>query len=429
MTPPGIRGSAAAGLVTVAILVLGVGVWGVRAKLAGAVVAEGRVEARAQIVQHRDGGTVTAILVRDGERVRAGDPLIRLDGAELASEAAVLRGLLTELSARAARLEAERDGAPGPRFDPGLEARAAADPAVRAVLDGQRSLFAARRATLDETVRSYGEQAAQTAHEIDGQRAQIAAVATQIALLGDELATARALLEKGLAEASRVLALRREDARLTGQRGELEAAVARNLGRIAQIEVEILGLRARQREEAETELRDVLARIAELSEEREAIETRRARLTLLAPAGGIVHDLRVHGLAAVIRPADPVLYIIPQDEALTISARIDALQIDSVRAGQPAILRFPAFNARTTPELGATVERVSADVSTDERTGAQYYTAELRAREGEIARLGGQALLPGMPVEVFVQTGERSPLGYVMKPFADYFARALRDGG
>ena len=196
---------------------------------------------------------------------------------------------------------------------------------------------------------------------------------------------------------------------------------------IAQIDVEIVGLTAKRREEAVTELRDVEPMIARLDEELAALELKLARLTLTAPTEGLVHDLRVHSLGAIIRSADPVLFIIPQEEALTITAKIDAYHIDEVFAGRPVILRFSAFNARTTPEINAEVAQVSADVTTDERTGLQYYTTEIRISGSELARLGDQPLLPGMPVEVFIQTGERSPLSYFAKPFSDYFERAFKD--
>jgi HlyD family type I secretion membrane fusion protein len=424
-----IRGSALLGLLTVLVLTFGVGVWGAWASLAGAVVAQGQVqiEARAQIVQHRDGGVVKAILVRDGDRVEAGAPLLVLDEAELASQEKIIAGQLTELQARAARLATERDGDEAVLFPAAIEAAADKDPVVAAVIEGQKSLFSARLETLEEGSRSYEEQKLQIDNEILGQKAQIAALDEQIELLAGELTAAETLLDKGLTEGSRVLALRRENARLAGQKGELEAAVARNLGRIAQIDVEILGIGAKRREEAVTELRDVEARITELAEEQSAIGTKLARLTLTAPTEGLVHDLRVYSLGAIIRPADPVLFIIPQEEELMVTAKVDAYHIDEVFAGRPVVLRFSAFNARTTPEINAEVARVSADVTTDERSGMQFYTTELRVSRDEMARLGDQPLLPGMPVEVFIQTGERSPFSYFAKPFADYFQRAFRE--
>lgn len=424
-----IRGSALLGLLTVIVLTLGVGVWGAWASLAGAVIAQGQVqiEARAQIVQHRDGGVVKAILVRDGDRVAAGDPLLVLDESELASQAKIIADQLVELRTRAARLAAEQEGAATVSLPGELQSAAEKDTAVAGIIDGQNNLFAARLATLREATQSYEEQKLQIENEMLGQKAQIGALEEQITLLASELADAEALFEQGLIQGSRVTALKREKASLTGQKGELEASVARNLGRIAQIDVEIVGLSAKRREEAVTELRDVEPRIAGLEEELKAVQTKLARLTLTAPTEGLVHDLQVFSLGAIIRPADPVLYIIPQEEELMITAKIDAYHIDQVFAGRPVVLRFSAFNARTTPELNAEVARVSADVSTDERSGVQYYTTELRVSREEIARLGDQPLLPGMPVEVFIQTGERSPLSYLAKPFTDYFERAFRE--
>jgi HlyD family secretion protein len=424
-----IRGSALVGLVTVLLLTLGIGVWGAWASLAGAVVAQGQVqiEARAQIVQHRDGGVVGSILVKDGDRVAAGDPLLVLDEVELASQVKIIADQLAEFRGRASRLAAERDGNAAIIFPSELETAATTDPSVSAVIEGQRSLFVARLATLGEATRSYEEQKLQVENEVLGQKAQLSALDEQIKLVSDELADAESLLEKGLTQASRVTALKREKASLIGQRGELDAAVARNLGRMAQIDVEIVGLSAKRREEAVTELRDVEPRIAGLEEEFAALETKLARLTLTAPTEGIVHDLRVHSLGAIIRPADPVLYIIPQDQALVITAKIDAYRIDEVFAGRSVVLRFSAFNARTTPEINAVVARVSADVTTDERSGMQFYTVELSVPPAEIARLGTQTLLPGMPVEVFIQTGERSALSYFAKPFTDYFERAFKE--
>ncbi|NJO32927.1 MAG: HlyD family type I secretion periplasmic adaptor subunit [Rhodospirillales bacterium] len=424
-----IRGSALVGLFTVLLLTLGIGVWGAWASLAGAVVSQGQVqiEARAQIVQHRDGGVVASILVKDGDRVAAGDALLVLDEVELASQAKIIADQLTELRGRAARLAAERDGIEAVIFPSDLEIVATDDPSISAVIAGQRSLFAARLATLGEATRSYEEQKLQVENEILGQKAQLTALEEQIRLVADELADAEGLLEKGLTQASRVVALKREKSSLTGQKGALEASVARNLGRMAQIDVEIVGLSAKRREEAVTELRDVEPRMVGLQQELKTLETKLARLTLTAPTEGIVHDLRVHSLGAIIRPADPVLYIIPQEQALVITAKIDAYRIDEVFAGRAVVLRFSAFNARTTPEINAEVARVSADVTIDERSGMQFYTVELRVPPEEIARLGDHTLLPGMPVEVFIQTGERSALSYFAKPFTDYFERAFKD--
>jgi HlyD family secretion protein len=301
------------------------------------------------------------------------------------------------------------------------------DPAVASIIVGQDKFFIARLTTLAEATRSLEQQKLQIRNEIVGQRAQIKALDQQLLLVETDLLNSEALLDEGLVESARVTSLKRERASLAGQNGELEAAIARNLGRIAQIDIDILGLSTRQREQALAELRDVEPRIAVLTEELHALHVKLGRLTLTAPTEGIVHDMRVHSRGAVIRPAEPVLFIVPQDEELTIAAKIDIYHIDQVSTGSPVTLRFSAFNVKTTPEISAQVSRVSADVTTDERTGLQFYSAEVKVSREEIARLGGHALLPGMPVEVFIKTGERSPLSYFGKPFTDYFDRAFRE--
>ncbi|MEZ5887430.1 MAG: HlyD family type I secretion periplasmic adaptor subunit [Paracoccaceae bacterium] len=421
-----IRRPVMVGLLTCLVLFFGIFVWGARASLSGAVVATGQVavESRRQVVQHPDGGVVEGLLVSDGDQVVQGQVLLVLDDAELLSQRAIFAGQLLELRAQAARLKAERDDLPEIAFPDGLEALGTPE-AVEEVRSGQSALFTARLKTLEETGKSYAEQKLQVENEIGGLRAQEEALRTQIELNASELSDVEDLFKKGLVEAVRVTALRREAARLQGSLGEAEATVARNLGRIAQLDVEQLQLRAERREKAVGELREVEARAAGVQEQLNAVETRLRRLELRAPMAGIIHDLRVHTIGSVIRPADPVLFVIPKDADLTVLAHIDIYHIDSVHIGQAALLRFSAFDTRTTPEVAATVLRLSPDVTVDERTGAQFYTAELRADER--AALPDKPLLPGMPVEVYIQTGERSPLSYLLKPFTDYFNRAFRE--
>jgi HlyD family secretion protein len=418
-----------AGFVVIVALILGMGVWGSQASLAGAVIAQGRVEveARSQVVQHPDGGIVRTIAVRDGDTVARGQPLILLDGSELESQKAILGGQLTEFRARAARLKAERDGADAVAVPEDLVALGRGDPATAEAVASEVALFNARLGSLKEAVSSYDEQSKQVETEIDGQIAQVAALADQVDLVGQELASSQALLQKGLLEAPRVLALQRETARLVGTKAETEAAVARNRGRIAQIKVEILRLTAERREQAVTELRDVQSKISELSQQIEAVDLKLSRLALKAPMAGRVHDLKVFSQDAVIRPAEPVLYIIPDNGALTVLAKVDLYHVDSLQVGQVATLRFSSFNARTTPEVSASLVRVGADTSVDERTGIAFYEAELHVSTEELAKLGNQQLVPGMPVEVFIQTEARTPLSYMAKPFTDYFERAFRE--
>jgi HlyD family secretion protein len=417
------------GVLALLVLVLGFGLWGTLTRISGAIVAQGQIEVQRdrQVVQHPDGGVVEAIEVVEGQRVAAGDPLLRLDGAALKSELTIVEGQLSELRARSTRLAAERDGNAELIFDAELLAQAETSPEVAAQIEGQRRLFEARRATLVEQREQLAKRIEQIQSQAEGIAAQRAALTRQLALIDQELASQQSLLDKGLAQAGTVLALQREQARLEGQIGELVASLAQTEGQVTEIEIQISGLDTRRREESTTELRDTGPAILELAERRRALVERIDRLEIRAPVAGIVLGLQVTTPRSVLRAAEPVLYIIPQDRPLVITARIAPIHIDEVAAGQPAELVFSAFSSRETPHLTGRVTLVSADALTDPQTGATYYVAELELDEGEQARLGDKVLLPGMPVEVFLQTGRRTPLAYLVKPFTDYFSRAFRE--
>jgi HlyD family secretion protein len=417
------------GLLASFALVLGFGLWATLTSISGAIVAQGQIEVERdrQIVQHPDGGVVEEILVTEGARVAAGDPLIRLDGAAIRSELTIVEGQLSELVGRFARLVAERDDASTLVFSEEVLALAGSSPDVAAQIEGQRRLFEARRATLAEERELLLKRIDQILSQADGVAAQRTALATQLELIEQELASQQSLLDKGLAQAGTVLALQREQARLEGQLGELAAELAKTEGQVTEIEIQISSLDTRRREEAATELRQIGPMMLELAERRRALGERIERLEIRAPVAGIVLGLQVTTPRAVLRPADPVLFVIPQDRPLVITARIAPIHVDEVTVGQAAELVFSAFSSRDTPHLQGHVTLVSADALTDSQTGATYYTAELELDDGEQTRLGTRELLPGMPVEVFLQTGKRSPLAYLVKPFTDYFARAFRE--
>jgi HlyD family secretion protein len=417
------------GLAAALVLVGGFGLWATMTRISGAIVAPGQIEVERdrQIVQHPDGGVVESILVTEGEAVVAGQTLLRLDGAALRSELTIVEGQLSELAGRSARLLAERDGATRLTFQDDILALADSLPEVAAQLDGQQRLFAARGATLAEQRDLLSRRIDQIKAQSNGIAAQSTALTTQLDLIEQELASQQSLLDKGLAQAGTVLALQREQARLQGQLGELAADLARTEGQITEIEIEISSLATRRREEATAELRQTGPTILELAERRRALVERIDRLEIRAPVAGIVLGLQVTTPRAVLRAAEPVLYVIPQDRPLVITARIAPIHIDEIAVGQAAELVFSAFSARDTPHLKGKVTRVSADALMDSQTGATYYTAELQLADGEQARLGDSALLPGMPVEVFLQTGRRTPLAYLVKPFTDYFTRAFRE--
>ena len=430
MTPAlSIRRPVILGLVAALALLLGFGLWATLTHLSGAIVAQGQIEVERdrQVVQHPDGGVVAEIMVSEGARVEAGQMLLRLDGAALKSELTIVEGQLSELAGRSARLTAERDGVPTLDFPADILALAETSPEVAAQLDGQRRLFEARAATLAEQRKLLSQRIDQITAQSNGIAAQSVALNRQLDLIEQELASQQSLLDKGLAQAGAVLALQREQARLEGQIGELQAELARTEGQVTEIEIEMSSLDTTRREEATTELRQVGPMLLELAERRRALRERIDRLDIRAPVAGIVLGLQVTTPQAVLRPAEPVLYLIPQDRPLVITARIAPIHIDEVSVGQTAELVFSAFSARDTPHLTGRVTLVSADALSDPQSGATYYTAEVELAEGERARLGDRALVPGMPVEVFLQTGRRTPLAYLVKPFTDYFAHAFRE--
>lgn len=417
------------GIVTLLVLIGGFGGWAVTAQITGAVIANGLIEVdqNRQVVQHPFGGLVSNISVTEGSNVTAGQVLVRLDASDLRANLAIVEGQLFETLARRARLEAERDGSEALTFDPLLDE---ADAQVAASLKaGQINLFEARNESERSRVGQLRQRTAQIASQVEGIAAQQAALQTQIGLIGQELANQQSLLERGLAQSATVLNLQREEARLRGQTGELGAAAGQARERITEIEIQILSQTSTRREEAITQLRDLQAQEFELREKRSALVRQLDRLDIRAPVSGVVYGMTVFGTGAVIRPADPVLYIIPQDRPLVIAAQVATTDIDVITPGQEVALRFTALNQRTTPELYGTVALISADSFTDDRTRAAFYRAEIKLNDGEMARLpAGTTLIPGMPVDAFIRTADRTPANYLIRPLWDYIARTFRDG-
>lgn len=424
------RGGIIMGLVALVLLVGGFGIWSITARISGAVLAAGQVEVeqRRQVVQHPDGGVVAKILVHDGEAVTAGQPLIQLDGSLLQTERAIVEGQYFEILARRGRLEAERADRKTIDFPEELVKTAAERPELQALMTGQQSLFTARLDTLSQSLGQLAKQSEQVRSQIGGVEAQTRALQQQRDFIAQELRDQRTLLEKGLAQAPRVLALEREAARLDGLLGEVTASHAQAETQLAEIDLSRLEKSASYREQAETELRDQGYRELELAERRRSLTEQISRLDIRAPVSGVVQELQVTTPRSVVRAADPILYLIPQDRPLVVAARVATINIDEVHPGQQVVLRFSAFSSRTTPEIDGVLTRVSADTLVDQATHVSYYRAEVTIPPEQIAKLQDLQLVPGMPVEVYIQTGERSPLGYLIKPLSDYFTRAFREG-
>jgi HlyD family secretion protein len=418
------------GFIGLGILIGGFGAWASLSQISGAIVASGRIEVdqNRQVVQHQTGGTVAQIMVDEGDAVQAGAILLQLDGSQLQSQLTIAEGQLFELMARRGRLEAERDGAAEIGFDPELIEAGGRNSDLQELMDGQRNLFHARRASIAQEIDQLGKRAGQIASQIEGIDAQDVSLAQQLTLIEQELSSQQTLLDKGLAQAAAVLTLQREAARLNGSIGELAASKAQAQGRITELDIERLKLGTTTREEAITRLRDLRYRELELVQQRSALRQEIERLAIRAPVSGIVYGLQVRTPRSVIRAAEPVMYLVPQDRPLVIVARVALIHIDQIAAGQDVHLRFSSLDQRSTPELLGRVVQISADAFEDEATGQSYYRAEIELKVGEVDKLPvGTVLIPGMPVETYIKTSDRTPLAYLVKPLADYFARAFRE--
>lgn len=427
-TCAGLRRSVIGGMAVAALLVLGVGGWAATSEIAGAVIAAGSlvVDSNVKKVQHPSGGVVGELRVRDGDHVRAGDIVVRLDETVTRANLAIVTKGIDELTARQARLKAEQDGHDTVSFPADLHARET-DPVIAALIAEETRLFELRRTTRHGQQLQLKERIAQLREQIQGMTEQVAAKRREIELIGQELQGVRELWQKNLVQINRVTALERDEARLLGEHGALVSGIAQAKGRISETELQILQIDQEHRTEVGKELAEIRGRLAELAEKRVAAEDQLARIDIRAPQDGVVHQLAVYTVGGVVSQGEPLMLIVPEADTLKVEARIVPQEIDQVRVGQKAVLRLSAFNQRTTPELNGEVTMVSADISQDHKTGINFYTVKIALPGEEIARLGGLKLLPGMPVESFIQTGERTAISYLTKPVTDQMTRAWRE--
>ena len=417
------------GVLTIVLLIGGFMTWALVTNIGGAIIAPGviQVEQNRQVVQHLDGGVVSEINVTEAQSVQAGDLLIRLDGGQLKAELAIVEGQLYDSMARRARLEAERDDAGEPSFPRDLLDLAQTRTDIAEQIEGQRRLFTARKETQSAQISQLNKRMDQIISQVDGIAAQTDAIEDQISLVTPEVTDQQKLLDKGLTQSSRLIDLKREVARLQGNMGELVGNRAQAEGRATEIQLQILQLQSARREEANTQLRDMGDRTLELAERRRALTERVARLDIRAPVSGIVLGLAVTTPNSVLRPAEPVLYIIPQDKPLIIVVQLPPIHVDEVHVGQMVEVVFAAFSARTTPQLQGHLVTISADAMSDQATKQSYYRAEIVLEPGELDKLEGQTVIPGMPVQAFIGTGDRTPMTYLLKPFTDYLHMAMRE--
>jgi HlyD family secretion protein len=416
------------GCAVVAFLAIGLGGWASTAEISGALIAQGSlvVDSNVKKVQHPTGGVVGELRVRDGDRVRAGDILIRLDETVMRANLAIVTKGLTELYARKARLSAERDGAETVVVPKELTDRAGDDD-VQEAMASERRLFELRRSARLGQKNQLQERVKQLREQITGLVAQQDAKSQEMSFIAKELEGVRDLWSKNLVQLNRLTSLEREEARLQGERGQLIAAAAEAKGKIAETELQILQVDQQATSDVAKELRETDSKIGEYVERKVTAEDQLKRTDIRAPQDGVVFQSTANTVGGVVTAGDPIMLIVPEADNLLVEARVEPRDIDQVQTGQPVVLRFSAFNMRTTPEINATVVRVAADTTTDQRTGQSYYLVRIAMTADEIKRLGDVRLTPGMPVEAFIQTGERTMIAYLVKPLQDQLMRAFRE--
>jgi HlyD family secretion protein len=422
------------GLAIVVLLIGGVGGWAATTQLAGAVIAPGTivVESSVKKVQHPTGGVVGEILVKEGGEVEAGQIVLRLDDTVTKATLGVVRSQLDELTARQARLLAERDDADAIVFPAQLTSGREEASAAMAVT-GEQKLFESRRTARVGQRAQLRERVAQTNEEIRGLSAQQAAKESELELIAKELVGVADLYQKNLVSISRFTQLQRDQTRLQGERGQLIADIARARGKISETELQIIQLDQDFRTEVLKDLRETQGKIAELKERVTAAEDQLKRVDLRAPQTGVVHQLAVHTVGGVINNGEVIMQIVPRADELVVEAKVAPNDIDQIATGAKAVVRIMAGNQRTTPEITGVISRVSADLAHEPQQPNSpqppqaYYTVRITLPADQVARLKDIRLVPGMPAEIFIQTYERSPLQYLLKPLRDQIARTFRE--
>jgi|HubBroStandDraft_1064217.scaffolds.fasta_scaffold17993_2 HlyD family secretion protein len=416
------------GCAVVAFLAIGLGGWASTAEISGALIAQGSlvVDSNVKKVQHPTGGVVGEVRVREGDHVKAGDILVRLDETVTHANLAIVTKGLTELYARRARLAAERDGADSVPVPKELANRVD-DPDVEEALSSERKLFELRRKSRMGQKDQLQQRIKQLNEQISGLTAQQDAKAKEMSLIDQELQGVRDLWAKNLVQINRLTSLEREAARLQGERGQLIASAAEAKGKIVETQLQIIQVDQELSSDVAKELRETDSKIGEYVERKVTAEDQLRRTDLRAPQDGVVFQSTVNTVGGVITAGDPVMLIVPAADNLLVEAKVDPKDIDQVQFGQPVVLRFSAFNMRTTPELNGKVVRISADTTTDQRTGQSYYLVRIAMTADQIGRLGDVKMTPGMPVEAFIQTGDRTMISYLVKPLRDQLMRSFRE--
>lgn len=417
------------GLLLMFVLFGVIGLWAALVPLASGAVAPGKVvlDSNRKTIQHLEGGIVQEILVHEGEKVEAGQLLVKLDNTSSQARSDLLRGQYIAARASEARLIAERDGKDSLTFPEELTNLQATDAQVQEHTDAQSRLFKTRRESLEGQISVLNQKAAQSNEEIRGLREQANAASRQISLLNEEIDVVRGLLAKGNALKPRLLALERQAADLLGQRGQAQAMISRANQTINEAKISSINLRTEFLNSVVSELKDTQTQLATLTEQLRSSDDIARRVDITAPITGTVTGLQVHTLGGVVKPGDTLMTLIPLDDKLIVEARIQPQDIDLIQAGQKAQVRLTAFNARYMRPVEGTVVNVSADRFDDQRTGEGFFLARIEIPQSELKDLGDIKLTPGMPAETLVLTGRRTMLSYLVRPIRESFGRAFRE--
>lgn len=417
-----------AALAVIVFLLGGIAVWATTTQISGAVIAPGSVvvDSNAKKVQHPTGGIVTELHARDGDRVKAGDVLVRLDETVTRANLSIVSKDLDQLIAQKARLESERDGLEDVLMPAELASRVN-DPQVASIMEGERKLFSLRRAARVGQKDQLSKRVDQLKEELTGYESQEKAKAREMELIKEQLVGARELYAKQLMPVTRFTELQRDAARLEGEHGVLIATMAQIKGKISETELQILQVDRDLNSDIGKEMREADTKIGELIERRVAAEDQLKRVEVRAPVSGVVDQSSVHTVGGVVAPGETIMLVVPDQDSLKVEAKVAPQDIDQLHIGQPVTLRFSGLDQRTTPVISGTLTQISPDTTIDPKTEQRYYTVRISLEPKEIARLGSVKIVPGMPVEVFVQTGDRSALSYLLKPLDDQISRAFKE--
>ncbi len=401
-------------------LLVGLGGWAAFAKLAGAVVATGRVvvEGNSKKIQHLSGGIVSEINVAEGDRVEAGQILLRLSATVVQANLSIIENTLAQLYSRRARLRAEIAEAPSFTVTEDLAALTSSK-AAKTFIDSEQNLFNSRRNALVGMKKQLGTRKDQLGDEARGLEVQVEATDNELAIVKDDVSKTDELFKKGLVTLQRLNLLKRQLSNLEGQQGQYIAARAQTVGKLSELDLQLLQLDEDRKSEVTKDLTSIEATVAEYEERLAATRDQLDRLDIRSPIAGRIYQLSVHNINGVIQPGEVLMLVVPERDELAIEANITPRDIDQIYVGQPVTVRFTAFNQSTTPDLSAEVAVVAPDLQTDSRTGTSYYALRIKPNKAGMTHLLGGKLYPGMPAEVFIQTSERSVLSYFVKPFQD----------